>query len=158
MTNKYTGDVNTAVAAAAVSHATLGGDLIDMNKTGWLLAGAYYYEIASWGNQVQHSGMPLLNVVLPSLVNMGGYRNDFTTGDDLVKQIDNSSGSNIATANPGIADATSKLNGAAQGIVNNFTSEISGSTGFRRIAVNFRPGTLSHHPDSGWYCAYSCPS
>jgi hypothetical protein len=135
MTNKYTGDVNTAVAAAAVSNATLGGDLVPMNTSGWLLAGAYYYEIASWGNQVQYSGMPLLNVMIPSAVSMG-YRNNFMSGADLVSQITSSTSASVATSNPTLTAANSNLNGAAQGIVNNFTSEMSGSTS----------GNASHNP------------
>jgi hypothetical protein len=127
MTNTYTGQVNTAVAAAAMANASLSGDLLTMNTTGWLLAGAYYYEIASWGNQAQTSSMPPLAVNVPTTVSIP-YRNNFMTGSDLVNQITASSSNSISTANPATTGATSKMNSAAQGITNNFMNEMTGGS------------------------------
>jgi hypothetical protein len=133
LTTKYLNDIQAAVASASSSGAIANAGFGQAQSSGWLVAGTYYYQIASYSNSVQASVTPPLSVSSNNPGMSGSYssyRVLWQTASDVMGAIASSTSSSVsssaATAMPVASTASSALNGAAAGITNNFMNELSG--------------------------------
>jgi uncharacterized membrane protein YgcG len=130
MTNKYLGDINTAVANAMISNTTPQGDLATASQDGWLVAGTYYYEIASKSNTNMTSTMPPFSVSAqdPSMSDntLSGFRINFNTATSVEQTITGASNPTGQANAPTQATASSALSGVASSITGSFINELSG--------------------------------
>lgn len=119
----------------------------DAQSTGWLLAGAYYYRIASISNSGQSAALPPMGVtgvdpyvaVAPQSTAMKAYRNNYEGMGHILDAITNSTSNALTSSAPPVTQAANNtLQSGANGIINNFQRELTGSangTGNPLVAV-----------------------
>jgi hypothetical protein len=132
-TTYYVTTIMNAVSAAEILHP------LDTNSwqakalsTGWLLAGSYYYQLASQTNS--SFGLPQMSVatVDPFMTTTGAsdmhpYRNNFEATGKILATISAASRPTIADrAPPTISAASSVMSSAMNVVVNNFENMLSG--------------------------------
>ncbi|MDR3492919.1 MAG: DotA/TraY family protein [Gammaproteobacteria bacterium] len=102
---------------------------------GWILAGAYYYQIAQMNNSVMDAAMPTFIVGghNPPLEPMFWYRNNFNA---VQKIIELSAPQGMSSTPPQVDQAASSLGGATNGLVNAFMKMISGSNTVSGFSTN----------------------
>lgn len=103
-------------------------------RMGWLLAGAYYYEIANQNDDNTSKAIPPFVVKVTAAdsgSSMKRYRNNVNAADALIKAIiqEELPPSSTAASTPGFEQVGSQLNGLASSIVGDFMTAISGSSG-----------------------------
>jgi conjugal transfer/type IV secretion protein DotA/TraY len=130
MTSAYQLAISTAVSAAT---PPVSGWMATAESNGWLLAGAYYFQIASMSSSMTSAKMPPLGVQVTdsssiSSTSMGNYRNNLTTASTILSSITSSNSSiitnsplpaNFQSAGGLIGDATNDVISAFQGLISN---------------------------------------
>lgn len=134
--NYYAGNITAAITKAKLAQPqNLNDWQTDAQKLGWLMAGAYYYNIAGMSNNAQAAALPPLSVTgndpngskTSAMVN---YRNNYDAAGNILTAITKASSNTLSDSSPPAAQAASNtLNSAANGIVDNFEQELTGSTG-----------------------------
>ncbi len=131
--NNYTVYVNAQVqavlTAVLLNPITITGAYQDASNMGWLMAGAYYYKLASANNNNQKAAVPTFSVATPnptlgsSSNSLSKYRNNYSAAGTIATNIMSQTGgggtSAISSA-PGAGEVNSALNGSANGIINDF--------------------------------------
>jgi conjugal transfer/type IV secretion protein DotA/TraY len=141
----YQNAVNSGLATAMMAYLSnssnlaseKSGEWVQAQSTGWLLAGAYYYQIAKANGTTSTLSIPPLAVVAADL--QGGnnnnpasnYRNNFSASTTLIAQIANQTQDvNSPTASlSGFSQVGGGMNAIAQGIWNLFSSAMTGGSG-----------------------------
>jgi hypothetical protein len=106
----------------------------DAESMGWIMAGAYYYQIANQNDDNTAKAIPTFSVTVGDVGNtsngMHAYRNNINAINNLiagVQQEELPPGSFLASS-PGLAQVGSQLNGMASSVVGNFMQALSGGT------------------------------
>ena len=86
--NSVTEKVTEFIASQGQDTQALQGRLRDAQRTGWVLAGAYYYSIAQMNNNNFKNAIPALVLQAPRFPNnqLAFYRNNISAAGDIISQ------------------------------------------------------------------------
>ena len=148
-TTYYKNTVNGAIATAMSAYLSNTSNLpansweASAQSTGWLLAGGYYYKIASTNNSNMTISMPPFVVTPADFTGSNGpnllanYRNNNTAAGTLLAQITNLSvnSSSPVASTPGAAAMSQSMSGLAGDIYSSFQSTLTGNGSNPLVAI-----------------------
>ncbi len=128
---KYLSDI----AAAASTGADL-GNLATPGNEGWLVAGTYYYQIASTNNSSTAAYMPFFNVASTNPAVSQNVTPDISTNrvlwqtaaDVMAAITDSTTNSTPSAAPPELQQTSSAMSNASSAITDNFMTELTGGS------------------------------
>ena len=135
----FISQANQAAVLAAASLTQLTGNSATQASLGWMMAGAYYYTLASMNNNNLTASLPTFSVAGndPHLAadqsdktSLSRYRNDYDAAG-FIEQIiiQQTGGGSQAQVSPEYSEMSNGMNGAASGIMGSFMKTVSGSNG-----------------------------
>jgi defect-in-organelle-trafficking protein DotA len=135
---KYLADISGAAATGA---DLSGGSLANANIEGWLVAGTYYYQIASANNSTASAYMPYFNVSTTNPVvsqntspDISSNRVLWQTASDIMGAITSSTTTSTPSSTPPALQVTSSaMSSASSSITDNFMQELTGGS---RVVTN----------------------
>jgi conjugal transfer/type IV secretion protein DotA/TraY len=131
--NAINGGIAKAMMAYLSNASNLSGTWASAQKTGWILAGSYYYKIAQANSNTSKLALPVFSVAAPVMSNspVNGYRTNITASATLIQQIDAQSQdpNSAAATNPQLSTVSSGMNSVASGIWDMFSSALTGGSG-----------------------------
>ena len=132
MVSEYVSQIQNNVDAVIINAAAQPSAAPANAQYGWIMAGAYYYQIAKINNNNVQSGIPPFSVEAsdPNATAPGwGYRTNFTAAGDLSNQIiknaPSSAGGLSFSLPPEYANISSAVSGAQSSLVNSFMDNLT---------------------------------
>lgn len=139
--NYYIGSIvqaiNTYMQGQGGASPVLQGWIADAQKTGWALAGGYYYKMAQMSGSNLNTAIPLFNVTgvagsgvssWPTAPSLTDYRNNYDAANNLISNLlaKSQKSSNFGVSPPPqLAGLSSAIGSSQQDILNNFEHNLS---------------------------------
>jgi hypothetical protein len=148
-TTYYKNTINGAIATAMSAYLSNQSNLPQgswestAQQLGWLLAGSYYYQIASTNNSNLKLSLPPFSVLAADFSGQNGpnplanYRNNVTAAGNLLNQVSalSSNPSSPAASVPTLAAAGSSMNGLAADVMSSFEGALTGGGSNPLVAI-----------------------